>query len=111
LGIFEADELCAGVIYNGFDPIARVVELSAASINPRWLTRSVLRAMFAVPFERLGCQMAILRVSEKNVRMRQIAKRFGFSEYLIPRMRGPNEDEAIYTLTVEQWQSHKILKG
>lgn len=103
---YEIDgNLVAGSIFNNWDPKAGVIEISSASVDPRWLTRKSILGMFDFPFNQLGCQLVVLRVAEKNDRMRSIAKRFGFSEYIIPRLRGRNEDECLYTLTVEQWHA------
>lgn len=103
---YELDgNLIGGSIFNNWDPKAGVIEISTATTDPRWLSRKSILAMFQFPFNQLGCQMVVLRVAETNERMRSIAKRFGFSEYLIPRLRGRFETECIYTLTVEQWRA------
>lgn len=104
IGWDEDGVLIGGTVYHNYDPVAGVIELSTASKSARWLTRTTLKAMFAYPFEQLGCQMIVLRVAETNTRMRNIAKRFGFNEYVIPRLRGRAEADCIYTLTVEQWK-------
>jgi RimJ/RimL family protein N-acetyltransferase len=103
IGWVEDGNLIGGTVYHNWSPEAGVIELSTATTSPRWLTRKSLQTMFGYPFDQLGCQMVVLRVSEHNARMRDIAKRFGFSETTIPRLRGRNEAECIYCLTVEQW--------
>ncbi len=97
--------MVAGTVFHNYDKAAGVIELSSASKDPRWLSRETIRLMFSYPFDQLGCQMVVLRVSEKNARMRGIAKRFGFTEYIIPRLRGRSEAECVQTLTYEQWAS------
>lgn len=103
-------QLIGGSIFHNWEPSAGVIEISTASTDPRWLTRKSILALFGFPFNQLGCQMVALRVSERNSRMRSIAKRFGFSEYLIPRLRGRDEAECVYTLTVEQWRAKGFEK-
>lgn len=95
--------LVAGTVFHNYDKKAGIIELSSASKDPRWLSRDTLRLMFSYPFDQLDCQMVVLRVAEKNDRMRGIAKRFGFTEYIIPRLRGRSEAECVQTLTYEQW--------
>ena len=106
MGVRENDALVAGVVFHNYAPEAGVIELSAASTSKRWLTRPVLRAMFGYPFDEIGCQMVVLRVSERNAGMIAIAERFGFSPHRIPRLRGRAEAEIIFTLTDNDWRAH-----
>ncbi|QFI66844.1 GNAT family N-acetyltransferase [Sinorhizobium alkalisoli] len=107
-GVLEQGRLIAGVVYHNYVPEAGVIELSAASSSKRWLTRAVLRAMFGYPFDEIGCQLAVLRVSEKNRGMVDIARRFGFTGHRIPRLRGRGEAEIIFTLTDDAWRAHAV---
>ena len=109
----DGPEMVAGTVYHNFYREAGVIELSSAADHPRWLTRNTLEAMFSYPFDQLGCQLIVLRISEYNTRMRGIARRFGFTETIIPRLRGLNEAESICTLTVDQWRASrfKSLRG
>jgi RimJ/RimL family protein N-acetyltransferase len=107
-GVTEAGRLIAGVVYHNYAPEAGVIELSAASTSKRWLTRPVLKAMFGYAFDEIGCQMAVLRVSEENRGMADIARRFGFTSYRIPRLRGRGEAEIIFTLTDDDWRAHPV---
>lgn len=109
-GIFNGTDLVAGVLYHNHYPDAGVIELTAASTTKRWLTRPVLRAMFSLPFDRLGCQLAVLRVSEFNGPMIRIAKAYGFKEYIIPRLRGRGEAEHILTLADDDWRQSRFHK-
>ncbi|SDP08378.1 GNAT family protein [Phyllobacterium sp. OV277] len=108
MGVVEGDKLLAGVVYHNWTPETGVIELSAASLDARWLTAPVLKAMFDYPFQQLGCQICVLRVSERNRRMKRILDRFGFSSVRVPRLRGRDEAEIIFTLTDDVWRSHKI---
>ena len=97
--------LVAGVVYHNWHPEAGVIELSAASTTRQWLTRDRLRAVFGYPFDELGCQMCIARISEDNIRARRVWQALGADEFIIPRLRGRGEAEAIATLTVEAWRA------
>lgn len=108
LGVTEEGRLVAGVVYHNYSPEAGVVELSAAATSKGWLTRPVLKAMFGYPFDEIDCQMAVLRVSEENAGMVSIARRFGFTSYRIPRLRGREEAEIIFTLTDNDWRAHPV---
>lgn len=110
LGIFEGDELVAGVLYHNHYPDTGVIEMTAASITKRWLTRPVLKDMFSLPFDRFGCQLVVLRVAAENVPMRRMAKAYGFNEYVIPRLRGRGLAEIILTLTDDDWRRSRFHK-
>lgn len=108
LGLADGSQLVAGVVFHNYNPEAGVVELSAASTSRRWLTRPMLKGMFGYPFNQLACQMVVLRVSERNAVMIAIAERFGFTAYRIPRLRGREEAEILFTLTDEDWRVHPV---
>lgn len=110
LGILDGDRLVAGVLYHNHYPDAGVIEMTAASVSKRWLTRPVLKAIFALPFDRFQCQLCVLRVSEHNRSMLRIAKAYGFHEYVIPRLRGRDEAEHILTLTDDDWRRSRFHK-
>ncbi|MNL77791.1 hypothetical protein D3C87_2040460 [compost metagenome] len=68
----------------------------------------MLKGMFGYPFDQIGCQMVVLRVSEHNAVMIEIAERFGFKAYRIPRLRGRDEAEILFTLTDDDWRAHPV---
>jgi RimJ/RimL family protein N-acetyltransferase len=107
MGVFRDKELIAGTLYHNWQPTSGVIELTSASVNRRWLTRSVIKAMFGMAFDMIGAQMVVLRVSECNTDMVTIAKRFGFSGVLIPRLRGRDEAEWIFSLTDDDWRKSR----
>jgi len=106
---FEIDgHLVAGAVFSNWSPEAGTIEISASATDRRWMTRKSLQRIFGYVFSQAGCQLCILSVSESNSHMRHIARRLGFTEYLIPRLRGRGEAGAIYTLTAEQWAASRI---
>lgn len=104
IGWADGERLVAGTVFNNYDPAAGLIELSTAAESPRWLSRQTLRTMFGYVFDQLGCQLAVMRVSERNERMCAIARRFGFVGHHIPRLRGRDEGEFVFTLTEETWR-------
>ncbi len=99
------DPLVAGVVYHNWNPEGGVIELSSASIRRDWLTKANLKAIFGYPFDQLGCQMCVARISEHNARARRIWRALGATEHVIPRLRGRHEAEVIATLTDEAWRA------
>lgn len=110
MGVVEGAQLIAGVVYHNWNPESGVIELSAAAISKRWLSPPVIEAIFRYPFEEIGCQMVVLRVSERNNSMCRIAKSYGFQPFQIPRLRGRDEAEIIFTLTDDAWRCNRFHK-
>ena len=99
--------LGATVMHNWY-PETGVIEMTSVSDSPRWLSRKMINAVFHYAFDVLACQMVVLRVSEINTVMVDIAERLGFVGYLIPRLRGRNEAEWVFCLTDDKWLSSRF---
>lgn len=102
--------LVAGIVYHNFEPAARTIEMSAYSNSRRWLSRHNLRLIFDYPFNQLNVRLVVARTSGNNLRVRKMWRHFGACEFLIPKIRGPNESEAVTTLTKQQWQQSKFMR-
>lgn len=111
MGVVRGGELIAGVIYHNWSPETGAIEISAAASDPRWLTKETLRALFAYPFDGIGCQIVVARIAESNSRARRMWRAVGSIEYIIPRLRGRNEAEAIMVLTDDAWRNFGIANG
>lgn len=105
MGVFDGEKLVAGVLYHNWHQDAGVIELSTGARNGRWLTRPVIRALFNMPFNNLGCQLCVIRVAETNATMIHIARSWGFTEVFIPRLRSRDEGEFIFSYSDDQWRS------
>lgn len=104
-GVAENGQLIGGTVFHNWYPKEGVIEMSSAATSPKWLSREMIRTIFTYAFDLVGCQLVVMRVSTDNSRMMNIARRFGFNIYTIPRLRGKMEDEAICTFTDDQWRS------
>jgi len=107
MAVFNGKQLVAGTLYHNWQPDSGVIELTSASTDRRWLTKPVVRAMFHMAFGMIGAQLVALRVSERNAGMVAIAQRFGFQGVLIPRLRGRDEAEWIFTLSDDDWRASR----
>jgi len=107
MAVFHGEQLVAGTLYHNWQPDSGVIELSSASTDRRWLTKTVVKAMFHMAFAMIGAQLVALRVSERNTGMVAIAQRFGFQGVLIPRLRGRDEAEWLFTLTDDDWRASR----
>lgn len=110
MGFEAGGELIAGVVFHNYCPESGVIEISAASTTPRWMTRTAINAIFDYTFESAGCQMVLTRTSEHNTTVRKLWPRLGADEFSIPRLRGPQTAEVIFTLTREQWAQSKFKR-
>lgn len=110
IGVVENERLIGGTVFHNWNPEAGVIEMSSAGTSPRWLCRKMIRAIFEYVFDQIECQLVVMRVSERNERMIGIANKFGFDGVLIPRLRGREEAEFIFTLTEEQWRQHPLAR-
>lgn len=107
--VLDADgRLAAGVAFHNWNPEAGVIEVSAAAVDPRWASRSVLRVLFGYVFA--VAQAAVARTPEENYRTRRLWKAFGAEEYIIPRLRGREASEAILLLTDDAWADSKFAR-
>lgn len=95
--------ILGATVFHNWYPETGVVELTSVSDSPKWIDRKMINAVFSYAFDVRGCQMVVLRVSEINVVMVNIAERLGFKGYLIPRLRGKTEAEWIFCLTDDDW--------
>ena len=107
MAVFHNGGLVAGTLFHSWQPDSGVIELTSASTDRRWLTKTVVKAMFHMAFAMIGAQLAVLRVSERNTGMVEIAQRFGFQGTLIPRLRGRDEAEWLFTLTDDDWRASR----
>jgi RimJ/RimL family protein N-acetyltransferase len=111
IGVLDNGEIIGGTVFHGWQPESGVIEMSSAGISPRWLHPRMLRAIFEYVFDQLQCQLVVMRVSERNERMVRIAQKFGFDGHLIPRLRGRDENEWVFTLTDDAWRGHKFKRS
>lgn len=108
LGVADGGEVVAACIFHNWQPEHGVMELSCAADSKLWLTRPVINAIFGFVFDECACQLVVLRVSERNTKMIRIARRVGFKETRIERMRGRDEAELLFTATDGDWRGHKM---
>lgn len=108
MACIKNEALIGGVVFHNYSPESGVIEMSAAADCGDWLNRSTLYAMHDYIFNTAECQTAVMRVSERNKRMCRIARAYGYEGHRIPRLRGRDEAEIIFTLTDEKWRSSKF---
>src|SRR5215472_6467228 len=73
IGVINRDgNLIAGLVYHNYNPDADIIEMSAAAIDHKWLTRETIKRMYHYPFIELGCQMVMHVTTLDNERVLRI---------------------------------------
>lgn len=104
----DAGALIAGVVFHGYDPFVKAVEVSCASSTRMWAKPAVVREILRYPFE----QLQLIRVSaatpKRSTSPRRFLENLGFRREGSIR-RGFGDDSAIiYGLLAEDWAAHRI---
>jgi hypothetical protein len=108
--IDERGVLIGGLVFHNYEPEAGIIELSGASITPRWFTRETLARMFQYPFLQVGVQMLVQRVPADDERqLRQLAQG-NYAFIKIPRLFGRERDGVLCMLTREAWENSKFSR-
>lgn len=107
LGIYLADRLIAGVVFNDIRP-NRDVWLSIYSENKKWCNRRVLRLIFDFVFDKIKAERASLFVSKDNEPSLNLVEKLGFvREGLLRHYRNNGKDCYIYGMLKSEckWRS------
>lgn len=88
-GVTVNDELLAGVVYNSYragdSKSEPTIEVTMASISPRWCTRRHLAGLLSYPFRQLGCRRLHAVTEATNQPARAFLCHLGFKEEAILR--------------------------
>lgn len=107
--VADGDRVLAGVMFHNWQPASGVVQISAASDSKRWLTRPILREMFAYAFDTMGAQ-AVVACMDAGRTLARIFEAYGFKKYEIPRLRGRDKAEAVMVLGDDEWKANGFHK-
>ena len=103
----EEGEPLGGVVFSGYQPAYRSIEVSFASASPRWLTRPIICAMMRYPFDQLGCQRLTAVTPRRNKPARRFVEVFGFKREGLVR-RGFGDDDAVISgLLRREWDASR----
>lgn len=109
MGVLRKDgKPAAGLVFHNWDPEAGIIEISAAAVDRRWLTRRVATEAMAYAFGLCGCQMVLARYDERNTSARKIWAALGSTETRIPRLYGRDVAGILATLTDDAWGASKF---
>lgn len=99
IGVALDGQLVAGVVYSEYRPNVPAIDASIVSTDPAWASRSVLRAIFAYPFNQLGVERLSATTAKRNKTAREFLVRLGFQLEGIGRRAFPGGgDAAVYSI-------------
>lgn len=76
IGVMRGDKLVAAVLYNNFQ--LPNIQMTIASVSPRWASRQVIGRLFAYPFHELRCRRVSAVTKAMNQPARAFLSRLGF---------------------------------
>jgi len=109
IGVIDSEGyIAAGVVFHNYLPRYRNVEITMASVTPRWVSRSVLSGIMAYPFQQLGCVMVRTTTPRKNRAALTFNKKMGFHIDAVIRRGFGSQDAVIGTLLAKEWRQSKF---
>lgn len=112
---FGMPSLVAVVVFHTHVPEYKTCQLSVASEDPRWATKSLLRQILAVPFVQYECNKAWSAVPHKNVRVAEFAEAIGFTrEGTLKDQFGPGTHAIMLRMLADDYDKkylrHRVLR-
>ena len=100
-----------GVVFSEWRPACRSIEASFASDTPRWLTRRIIGAILAYPFEQLGCQRITTLTPRRARAARRFLDAFGFKREGLVRKGFGDDDAMVSGLLKREWEASRWARG
>ena len=111
LGVQKGNVVIAGFVFHNWCPHSAVIEISGAADDPKWGTRSMVTELLNYAFKTVAVQLIVARNAPDNDRASKFWRAIGCNEYQIPRLRGRDTAETIFTLTDDQWAISRFNNG
>jgi RimJ/RimL family protein N-acetyltransferase len=93
----ESGLLIAAVVYTNFNDTN--IELTIASISPKWATKGHIQGILSYPFDQLGCRRVTAVTARDNNHVRTFLKRLGFMHEGTLHDFLPTSDAVVYGMT------------
>jgi len=104
LGVLDdAGELIAGVVYHGYDPFVRNIEVSCAAITPRWGNRELFRQLLRYAWATAQCQRISAVTPRSATSTRRFLEGLGFRREGSVRRGFGDQNAIVYGLLAEEW--------
>lgn len=99
IGIEDRGRLIAGAVFTDYRvlPYGKDIQITFASVSPRWATRGNIRAIMSYPFIQLGCTRLTTITGRKNKRARKFIEGIGFHlEGVVRKAYDGYQDAIVY---------------
>lgn len=100
----------ACIIFTNYNSDYGVIEINGGAITRNWLNRNIIKKMADFVFGYLGCQSVYARCCADNKKLDRMFHSAGFKRTDLPRLRGREMAESVYTLSDDDWQNNKLNK-
>jgi RimJ/RimL family protein N-acetyltransferase len=111
IGVAHGDVVVGACVYHGYQPRFGSIEMSFASVDPRWLIgpagerKAIIRGLMGYPFDQLKVGRVSATTPKKNRAARRFIDKFGFKREGVAR-RGFGDDDAILSGLLEsEWRA------
>jgi RimJ/RimL family protein N-acetyltransferase len=104
----ESGDPSAGVVFHNFVPRYRGLEITMASVTPRWVTRDVLRGIMAYPFEQLDCVAVRTVTPRKNKAALRFNRKMGFKIDGVMRRGFGSQDAIVCSMLAKEWRASRF---
>lgn len=96
VGIGDGKQVIAAVVYYDYYERFKTLQISMASITPRWCSRRTVQAILRYPFVDLGCERVTAHTSSGNTKMIKLFDGVGFKQEGVMRKGFGDQDCLIY---------------
>lgn len=111
MGIVRGERLIGGVVFHDWQEKYGTVQISAAGMHGRWLTRPVINAVFHFVFDLLGAKVANANSPADNPPSVTMNRGIFANEAVVQHMFGPGVSGHVFTMTEIEWRNSRLYKG
>jgi len=112
-GVVRGGRLLAAVLFYGWQPEAKTLQVSVSHASPFWARASVLCGIFQYAFSQCGADLLHVGTPSTNATGRRFLSRVGFKQDGMLRHRyGRGVHAATFSMTTEEWRrSRWFVRG
>lgn len=107
LAFVQGDEIHGGLVFHGYEPERGIIEVSAASRSPKWITRTILGMATKFAYDTCQCHALVACTTPEN-RAVDLWRALGATEVTVPHLMGRDKPEIVFVLTDAAWKSSKF---
>jgi RimJ/RimL family protein N-acetyltransferase len=107
----DAGSLIAGVVFHGYDPFVKAMEVSCASTSRMWAKPDIVREILRYPFEQLQLVRVSAATPKRSTSPRRFLEGLGFKREGSLRKGFVDDAAIVYGLLAEDWAAHPINRG